>query len=155
MENYILKSLNLANMYINNKHYLNIKNKTLLSIFSETKEENQQKKYKYSQEEEKFIVDKIIYKKLIFDLIEGYIEFTYPTKEFSKDYIELDLKDLNNYSKIELILLYEGWRIYDGLDIDLLKYNKDEIFINGKGLRHAEFLNLPNKQCKLKEYNLN
>lgn len=151
--NYIKNSLETVESLIKHKDYLKVKNSSLLNIFSSEREENCTYRYKWDERTDTYKRIKTNNKEIILNMLKGYayVEFDFPVQSFGQYYQKLSIKDLSNYSKYQLILLYEGWRIFDGIETSNLVYGADNIIRHddfGKVLIGAPSLILPNKDCK-------
>lgn len=133
MKNVILDSIEMVEDYIMDKSLLKMKNKTLLQLFISSNK-------------------KIL---LVNEPFLSYVCFDYIDNVKDKNYVELELSDLKIYSKYQLILLYQGWHIQDGLTTAIL-INPKEVGFCYKGgkavMRSLPRFSLPYRNIPVNEF---
>lgn len=131
-KNVILDSLETVKDYIRDKSLLKVKNNVLLQLFSSSNK-------------------KLLLASLHSD--NAYVCFDIP--ENVEDYVELEICDLKAYSKYQLILLYEGWKIQDGITTALISNTKEVGFCYKDGravMRSLPWFSLPYRDTPVKDY---
>jgi hypothetical protein len=131
----IMINTKLAHKFIKNKELLDLRIKDIYKLFDPERTENTATEVCTIDGNAQIVQS--IHKELILDFYHQQsvccVTFEFPKHEFDTLYSKLVVaEDLKNYSKEQLLLLYEGWNVYDGIDEAVLRYPEDYVWIDGK-----------------------